>query len=83
MIRMLTLRFRNPFWRVGEFFSDSTAAPTKVIKDYLDPIVQEAIDERKQNEKDGVDSEETLLQHLVKSSTGEEYRTHSFTGDLT
>ena len=57
-------------WKLPEAIRDTTVGPRKVIKEYLTPIVRQAVEEKRQNEKNGMDGEETLLAHLVQSSDG-------------
>ena len=65
------------FWKLYESIWDSTIAPSRVVKAYLTPIVQQAVEEKKQNEKDGTSGDETLLEHLIQSSDGTTYSKRS------
>ena len=58
------------FWKLFEVMQDTTAAPSQFVIEYLTPIVRQAVEEKRQNEKDGADGEDTLLKHMVQSSDG-------------
>ncbi|KAG8961753.1 hypothetical protein FRC00_011399 [Tulasnella sp. 408] len=57
-------------WRLFEFMGDKTRPHMKVIRGYLDPIIDEALRKKQQNAKEKTDEEEksTLLEHLVAST---------------
>jgi hypothetical protein len=70
----------GPIWPLGEIWEDKVKAPMKVINEYIEPIVHDALrkrgerDEEKkllgvvsQGEKD-VGEDETLLDHLVEKT---------------
>ncbi len=67
-------------WRLQELFKDSTAEHMKVVDEYLQPILEEAVRKNraaigkgKNEDGEGEDPEEagTLLDHLVKLTDGE------------
>lgn len=64
-------------WPLFELFRDPTREPMKVVNALLDPILKDAI--AKQNASQGLpdtdkDTEdETLLDHLVRQTTGADY----------
>ncbi|KIO27175.1 hypothetical protein M407DRAFT_233465 [Tulasnella calospora MUT 4182] len=57
-------------WRLFEFMGDKTRPHMKIIRGYLDPIVDEALRKKKQKVAEKADEEEksTLLEHLVAST---------------
>ncbi|KAG8906270.1 hypothetical protein FRB99_007207 [Tulasnella sp. 403] len=60
-------------WPLWEITGDKTVKPMKAIYDYLDPIVQKALDkksEKKAEDEKGEEKEEfgTLLEHLVAAT---------------
>ncbi|KAG9044823.1 hypothetical protein FS837_007482 [Tulasnella sp. UAMH 9824] len=57
-------------WRLFEFMGDKTRSHMKVIRGYLDPIIDEALRKKKQSAEEKPDEEEksTLLEHLVAST---------------
>ena len=57
-------------WKIFEAIWDTTTEPTRVMKEYLTPIVRRAVEEKQRDSKDGVNEAETLLSHLVSSSDG-------------
>ncbi|KZP21731.1 cytochrome P450 [Athelia psychrophila] len=61
-------------WPLFEIFKDNTAKPMKVVNEFLDPILKEAVDKQKTlpigfEDKEAVGEAETLLDHLVKLTT--------------
>lgn len=63
-------------WPLLEVFHDKTAEHMKVVDEYLQPILKEAVIKHKRKEAEGADAmdkaetEETLLDHLIKRSAG-------------
>ncbi|KAG5653247.1 hypothetical protein H0H81_001504 [Sphagnurus paluster] len=61
-------------WPLTEIMGDKTKEPMKIVNDYLDPIIQEAITKNKvkpiSDEKKEVEDGETLIDHLVRQSSG-------------
>lgn len=61
-------------WPWFELFTDSTAGPMRVVDAYLNPIIAKAVQRAKSakgaQDKNQVDEEDTLLDHLVKFTTG-------------
>jgi len=59
-------------WPLLEIFGDKSERGMKIVNDYLQPILQEALRKGKDSpssssrEKDNIDEDETLLDHLVK-----------------
>jgi hypothetical protein len=67
-------------WPLAELWKDKTRAPMKVIYDYIDPILKEALAKKdavgKRSPVDASGSEqETLLSHLVNETDGEHCNT--------
>lgn len=74
----------GPIWPLWEMWGDNTKAPMKIVNAFLEPIIQEAIRKRKSNveatgittnkadvpEDPEVGEDETLLDHLVKYTSG-------------
>jgi len=61
-------------WPLFELTGDRNQEHVQVIRDYLDPLVQSALEDRKRREVAGVSSaiaEKTFLQHLVENTDGE------------
>ncbi|KIJ34667.1 hypothetical protein M422DRAFT_233351 [Sphaerobolus stellatus SS14] len=52
-------------WPLFEILKDRTADDMKVVRDFIEPIVQDAMDKRKKGE---VVNEHTLLHHLLDAS---------------
>lgn len=67
---------RSWLWPLFELFGDSTVEPMKVVNAYIEPILKDAIEKAKtattQGEKPTAESsdEDTLLDHLVRFTTG-------------
>lgn len=60
-------------WPLLELTGDKNAMHTKVIREWLDPIVQVAVDDYKRAKLAGVSnylSDKTFLQHLVENTEG-------------
>jgi hypothetical protein len=67
-------------WPLGEFWKDRTKDSMKVIIDYIDPILKDALTKKGTAEKKsptGVQAGdgETLLDHLVEQTAGERWST--------
>jgi hypothetical protein len=66
----------GPLWPLREIVRDQTKGPMQGVKDYLDPIVKEVLDKRKETrgdvteEKVAVDEDATLLEHLASLTSG-------------
>ncbi|PCH37762.1 cytochrome P450 monooxygenase pc-3 [Wolfiporia cocos MD-104 SS10] len=66
----------GPFWPLFELFRDKSAPYMKVVDEYLDPILKEAVAKKEarlrdgrhlgEKEAEGLDDDETLLDNLVK-----------------
>jgi hypothetical protein len=62
-------------WPLFEFFSDKNERHVKVIHQWLDPLVQQALEAKRRADSAGVMSpiaEKTFLQHLADTTNGEE-----------
>ena len=62
------------FWRLFEFWEDGVEKEIQTVFDYVDPIVERALETRRMKELSkakGEDEDETLLEHLVKLTDGE------------
>lgn len=60
-------------WPLFELFGDKAAPHVKIIHDWLDPLVQEALNDKSSAEKAGIANQiadKTFLQHLVDSTGG-------------
>ncbi|KAJ7078425.1 cytochrome P450 monooxygenase CYP63 [Mycena belliarum] len=58
-------------WPLFELFGDKNAGNVRVIRAWLDPLVQRAVDDKRQARKAGIDSpvaDKTFLQHLADST---------------
>jgi cytochrome P450 len=72
------ISYRNmvgPVWRLLEVRGDRTAEAMRVVSAFIDPIVREAIRKRQQQQphaeqKDEVADEDTLLDYLVRQTSG-------------
>jgi len=66
---------RGGTWRFWEMFEDLSEKPMKVVREYLEPIISDAIEKRREKERSGESEEkqvqegETLLDHLVRLTT--------------
>jgi hypothetical protein len=76
---LIAQRASRPFWQLWEIFEDKTAKPMQVVNAFLDPIIRDAIEKHKtavlNGEKlstDAVGEDDTLLDHLVRSTDGNE-----------
>ncbi|CAL1701116.1 unnamed protein product [Somion occarium] len=65
-------------WPFFEIFSDKSAKPMRIVDDFLDPILKDALEKAKRDQDgrlikkdnpDEVDEDETLLDHLVRFTT--------------
>ncbi|KAH7926998.1 cytochrome P450 [Leucogyrophana mollusca] len=62
-------------WPLFELFGDKTVEPMKVVNEYIEPILTEAIDKRKKMSESGekqdeeLSDDDTLLDHLVRLTT--------------
>lgn len=72
--QIVTTRARIGYlWPLFELFGDKTEPHIKVIHDWLDPLVKQAIEDKLRNQKSGVSSpvgDKTFLQHLAESTDG-------------
>jgi hypothetical protein len=65
-------------WPLAEFWKDKTKEPMRVIHDYIDPILRDALTKRIMTEKespmsvDGGEGGTTLLDHLATQTNGEQ-----------
>ncbi|KAJ7183187.1 cytochrome P450 [Mycena filopes] len=77
---LLQLAFRERLgwaWPLVELFGDKTAAPMKIVTEFVDPIIHNALEKREKNagvkhmEFEGANTgdDETLLDELLKSTT--------------
>jgi hypothetical protein len=62
-------------WPLWEILRDRTKEPMKLIRSYLDPIIKKATERQQETEKcsdtkGDKEENETLLDHLVKSTSG-------------
>lgn len=68
-------------WPLLEIFNDKTQDPMRVVDAFVEPIVREAVEKNNKRSQDKVEGDEeakqgeeeevTLLDHLVKYTTGE------------
>lgn len=68
-------------WPLFEFFEDRTRGPMKVVNAYLEPIIKEAIAKKaafalEEKQAEDVSEDETVLDHLVKLTSGELLLSH-------
>ena len=64
-------------WPLFEIFKDKTADDMKVVHTYLHPIIQAAIQKKQEpSDVNVIDDDDTLLDHLVKFTSGEEKSSH-------
>jgi hypothetical protein len=67
----------GPLWVLTELFGDKTRASMKVLDEFLDPILTDAVrkakDKPPNSELNEVDEDGTLLDHLVKRTSGAGY----------
>jgi hypothetical protein len=72
--QIITTRGRlGYFWPLFELFGDKTAPHTNVIRQWLDPLVKQAMEDKARMAKAGIDrlvGEKTFLQHLADSTEG-------------
>jgi hypothetical protein len=70
----------GPIWPLFEVFKDKTKEHMKVVNEYLEPIIQDALRRKKEMKDAGekledgnaeIGDDETLLDHLVEMTTGE------------
>lgn len=61
-------------WPLLEIFEDRAKPHMEVVNRYVDPIIQEALRKNADNPKSGdsneIEADETLLDHLVRSTSG-------------
>jgi cytochrome P450 len=65
------LSFRMRFgihWPLAEFWEDKLKKPIRVVHDFINPIVAQAIKRKRATEADLEKDDETLLEHLVNST---------------
>ena len=63
----------GPIWPLFEIFHDSMKRPMKVINEYIQPIIEEALKKKdtiRQVKGDTATQPETLLDHLISSTDG-------------
>lgn len=74
-------RVGYPVWPLLELFGDKTKAPMDIVNAYIDPIIAEALEKKRNSalvaekiEKvegsDEIGEDETLLDHLVRDTDG-------------
>ena len=69
-ITVFRMRF-GMHWPLGEFWRDKLKEPMKVVHDFIDPIVAEAIRRKREVAEKGIvkdRDDETLLENLVNST---------------
>lgn len=71
--QILSARARKrALWKFAEFFHNESDAPVKVIREYLDPLVRQALDEKEQYKSLDKDAEEetsgSFLRYLAMST---------------
>src|ERR1700761_6330009 len=59
----------NPQWKLAEFFVKKTTKPMKIITDWLDPIVQRALDADSSGVKKGLE-ECSFLEYMAANTSG-------------
>jgi len=70
-----------PVWPLLELFGDKTKAPMDIVNAYIDPIIAEALEKKRDAElvenktdkvegSDEIGEDETLLDHLVRDTNG-------------
>ena len=73
--QIITKRARIGYlWPLFELFRDETEPHVKVIQDWLDPLVKQALSDKLRAEKAGVTdpiADKTFLQHLADSTESE------------
>ena len=71
---------RESLWKVYEFFKNPSTAPVKVIREYLDPLVQKALEEKRHagSTESPEDSADSFLRYLAMSTDSELTRPVSF-----
>jgi hypothetical protein len=84
--RNLSKRLRRRMtWKYFELFRSANAAPMKVVKDYIDPLVCRAIEEKEKyqtlSREEQLESSESFLRYLALSTEGTCYPNSSL--DLT
>jgi len=71
---IITVRARTGvIWPVFELFDDKTAPYVDTIKQWIDPLIRQTLDEKaasKQGSINGNSEEKTFLQHLADSTEG-------------
>jgi hypothetical protein len=71
--QILSARGRSrEIWKFIEFFRNASDAPVKVIKDYLDPLVHKALEEKEEFKSLGKDkledSSDSFLRYLAMTT---------------
>ena len=69
----MTRAIVGEIWPLFEIFEDKCENAMKIVHAYLEPILQEALRKAKDSptrEKDEIDGDETLLDQLVKYTSG-------------
>lgn len=70
-VRMSKRFHTDPFWRVSELYEDALKDPMAIVRGYLEPVVQRALDEHAAAKRKGVKLDQddcTLLQYLVANT---------------
>lgn len=57
-------------WQLHEITEDKVARPMKVINNFLDDLLQDALAKKIQSQREISGDDDTLLSHLVKQSNG-------------
>ena len=68
--------FRGVLWALFEFWKDEVETHMDVVREFVDPIVERAVEKKKQGkmEKDvNAAEEQTLLSHMVSLTDGTYY----------
>ena len=70
----------GPVWPLLEIFKDHSKEPMKIVNAYINPIVKDAIEKHRKsparNDKTAseVEDDETVLDHLVKQTSGKLFK---------
>lgn len=65
---------RGDIWPIFEILKDKTEEPMKVIDGFIKPILQDVLERHQSNpkpKKNEIGEEDTLLDHLVRQTTGQ------------
>jgi hypothetical protein len=86
--QILTSRIRRRvLWKYIEFFRNASDAPVKVIKNYLDPLVRKAVEEKEEFKSLGKDrledSSDSFLRYLAMSTDSKRYLSYMGTSKTT